>query len=249
MTNLIESATDLPDARHWRRRKPITATVVHTWQGIKQRIVQAAARPKSMLAVAKWWDRKRRSGAEFLVTGDKVGQTVDHTKWFKAHCHSRALHRRCVGLEMDQRKDGRITIETMRTTAALALELHELHGIQWQCQWPFVGPIWRVRNQRPITIGLFGHRDVTSRRSIWDPGNTFYEIAIDEFGCEPMDFSDNEDRDRWELRQLRLRRLNLYHGAIDGLPGRGTTAALWAHGYVGGIYSRGLGAEMPEGEM
>lgn len=199
-----------------------------------------------MRNVAAWWDRKKRSGTEYLVSGSLFGRTVDHTKWFKAHAHSKALHRRCVGIEMDQRRDGRITLETMRHTAELAMKLHTMHGIQWQCQWPYVGPVGRIREQRPITIGLLGHRDVTSRRSVWDPGNLFYEIAIDEFGCEPVNFATNQDRDRWQVRQLHLEKLGLYTGRIDGLPGRKTTRALWLDGYVGGLYARGLAAEAPE---
>jgi hypothetical protein len=78
-------------------------------------------------------------------------------------------------------------------------------------------------------IGVYGHRDVTTDRSIGDPGDFIFDI-LKQAGYESFDFSKNEDLPIWKDRQSKLGLL------ADGIPGPNTVKALLKAGYPQGIW-------------
>lgn len=121
-------------------------------------------------------------------------------------------------------------------------------GVQQQMPRRYVNnsPLERFQDGGRTLVGVFGHRDVTTSRGYWDPGDIVFDRLEKEHGFERFDFAAREDIDVWSKRQEWLRDVAGYTGAIDGIPGEGTTAALARLGYPNGIFARWRDlAEMP----
>jgi hypothetical protein len=163
--------------------------------------------------------------------------------------HATASNPWSIGHEMCELPGGRVYRTGLEQSITACLFICELAGIQWQMQkrGTYSGhPIARMDEHGatpggPDMVGIFGHRLNTERRGKWDPG----EVAWDELaerGVMEFDFAKGEDKDFWKPIQEDLAARGLYHGAIDGIPGPGVTAALKLDGYRSGIYALGRAA-------
>ena len=80
-----------------------------------------------------------------------------------------------------------------------------------------------------LKYGVFGHRNLTSKRGAGDPGDYLLQ-ALADAGYEEFDFAEGEDVRVWQSRQGEL------GIKPDGLPGSATVAALKEAGYVDGLW-------------
>lgn len=115
--------------------------------------------------------------------------------------------------------------------------LSRLMGWQRQFHAPYRAykPVPRLEAGGDDCVGFFGHRDQTAGRGPLDPGDPIYE-KLAAAGYEPFDYSKDEDLDVWKERQVTLQKMGCYKGAIDGIAGPGTVAALTAAGYPHGMW-------------
>lgn len=160
--------------------------------------------------------------------------------------HATASNPWSVGHETCELVGGYVYQAALDATAATCLAACEALGIQLQMQrrGTYTGhPIPRMAEKGPTPggpdmVGIFGHRLNTERRGQWDPGEILWDMLADR-GVMEFDFSQGEDRAFWMTVQQDLTARKLYAGAIDGVPGPATTAALRLDGYRSGIYALG----------
>lgn len=204
--------------------------------------------------VRYWRDRKDDDGNPDPASGTQliaghngvIVQTEDLVKVESQHCHTG--NERSYGIEIKEHADGRVHLSAL-TSALDAVWTANVHlGIQLQVPREYVDnkPLRRFLDEHGRDlVGIFGHRDCTTKRNRNDPGDAWFGMSRAR-GAEAFDFAAREDLDVWSKRQERLHALGFYRGAIDGIAGAGTTHALEQAGYPHGIYALGArAAEQP----
>lgn len=192
---------------------------------------------------AEYWQGSKKCSGAHLITGyDGTTACLEDLVKICAW-HGNQANLLSYGHEMKEVLGGGIYEDTIRATVAVTLKATRTIGIQWQCPKTFKGPLKRFQNGGTTLVGIFGHREITSNRSRWDPGDEVF-VALQEARVERFDFGAGEDLDVWSKRQAWLLSLGVYHGKVDGIPGPRTRAGLLALGYPDGIFA--AWRELPE---
>src|SRR5262249_12607049 len=108
-------------------------------------------------------------------------------------------------------------------------------GIQRQIPRSYRGPITRLAAGGRDVVGVYGHRDVTDRRGIGDPGGESMRLLA-RAGLEPRDFEVQEGPREWTQRQKYLNAGYRSGLVVDGIPGKTTWRALHDAGRVAGMW-------------
>lgn len=195
--------------------------------------------PRHAERTATFWQRDpAHSGAHIVVDDLGAACLADLIKFCAWHANQ--SNQRSIGIEHAEEPGGIVREQTLVNGVKVCLAIAELVGIQLQVPRPGTyhgAPMRRFIDGGSTLVGFFGHRDVTSSRGRWDPGDEMFARLI-AAGAEPYDFSAGEDVATWKSRQrwLVTRGHNLL---VDGVPGRHTTEALIAEGYKGGVWALG----------
>lgn len=189
--------------------------------------------------VAKMWDADpHHSGAQIVIAPDYTACLADLMRF--CAWHGNQANELSIGIEHCEEAGGVVYQDTIDAGVKICLAIAERCGIQLQLPKPgsYKGsPMTRFNDGGRSLIGFFGHRDVSSQRGQWDPGEAVFAALI-AVGAEAFDFVAGEDVAIWKQRQadLNTRGHNL---VVDGIPGKATTAALKLEGYRGGIWALG----------
>ena len=190
---------------------------------------------------AYWQGDPKHSGAHLVTGHDGETACLADLVLVEAY-HATVSNLWAVGHETCELVGGKVYEAAL--DAAVRVCLAGCRAIGIQLQVPKLGsyrghPHRRMLDGGRTVVGIVGHRDNTEDRGRWDPGDLLFEMLV-AAGCEQFDLDSGEDLRVWQERQRELNR----HGhrlVVDGIPGRKTTAALKAEGYVDGIYALGRG--------
>lgn len=186
-----------------------------------------------------WQQDPKHSGAHLVVADDCVACLADLAN-FEAW-HANQSNYRSVGIEHCEEPGGIVREATLETGVKICLAIAEHMGIQLQVPAPGTyhegAPMRRFLDGGSTLTGFFGHRNVTSTRGRWDPGERIFGMLI-AAGAEAYDFDAGEDLVAWKQRQSDLNARG-YRLVVDGIPGLKTTAALVKEGYRGGCWALG----------
>lgn len=184
------------------------------------------------------WHRSGKPDGAHLITGYDGRTCCLADLSFTVTYHATRSNKWSVGHEMKEQPGGGVYRATIGAAVdACVVACREL-GIQLQMPRlrSYKGhPMPRMANGGPDMVGIFGHRDNTEARGVWDPGEFVFN-ALAVLGVEQLDFAAGEDRDVWARRQ---RSIGMDTSDCDGVPGPKTVAALKTAGYVDGIWILG----------
>lgn len=226
------------DGGDYRQRHTtwIRQVIIHTTKGIwPQKVLSGAGAGDRDKLVANFWKGDPTHSAAQLVvdTDGSIACLCDLAK--TAAYHAELSNDWSVGIEMYQMPDGGVYEATYDSTIALVLALCEHFGIPLQIPSRVYNrtPMARMaKDGGPDMVGVFGHRDNTSKRGQGDPGEEiFRRLAVT--GAERLDFDNLTDLVIWKMRQKHLISLG-EPIARDGLPGPGTVAAMRRRGFADG---------------
>lgn len=186
-----------------------------------------------------WFDDAHSAGGHVITGHD--GETAclcDLATW--ASYHARQSNFLSVGHEMKELHGGGFYEACVAAAVKVTIAGCRLLGIPLMAHWPYRNntPLARMANGGIDCYGIFGHRDNTTERGRWDPGDIVYDYLRDA-GVVLLDYAANKDREYVSVIQVELKRGGFYAGAIDGLSGQGTVAGLRAAGYVDGCHAAG----------
>jgi hypothetical protein len=188
----------------------------------------------------------RRAGAHVAIDAD--GSFACHADLVKTEAfHAAHADDAAVGIEIYQDAEGRVWRASLRACVAIVDVITRELGIQRQIPEER-GICMRfardVRSDRldyvpggrsgRDFVGVFGHRNATRNRGPGDPGDEIFDMLA-EAGYERFTVDAEDDLEAWQNRQ---RQLPEYRGAIDGIPGPRTLAALEAAGHPFGLWIR-----------
>ncbi len=188
---------------------------------------------------AEYWQGSSKCSGAHLVTGFEgttacLEDLVIYEAW-----HGNQANDLSYGHEIKEGPGGKVYMASLLATLEVTLVATSEIGIQWQCPIKYVKdkPLTRFKDGGKTLVGILGHRDITTNRGYWDPGDTFFRMARAR-GVEAWDFEAKQDIDVWSRRQEWLKAEGYYTGTIDGIPWIQTTEALKKAGYPGGIFAR-----------
>lgn len=192
-------------------------------------------------ATADYWAKDPRHSGAHLVTGhDGELACLADLVLVEAY-HATVSNLYAIGHETKELVGGGFYGAAAETTVDACMVGCEAVGIQLQCPRQYTGrPISRMLDGGATCVGIFGHRDNTTDRSRWDPGDILFAM-LRQRGVLSFDFELGEDLAFWKPIQRDLNRHG-YGLVLDGIPGPRTTAALASEGYRGGIYALGKGS-------
>ena len=226
-----------------RRRKTrwVRSIVLHTTKGIpggrKTGVPQFVIPGKGddekrELRIADMWSTDGRSAGAHLIidTDGSVGCMGDLANWAAYHAGGK-MNEFSIGIEIYQESTGGIYQESLDSAVLLCEAICRAFRIQRQFHAPYLGrPVQRLRRGGADCVGVFGHRDITSRRGSGDPGDIIFEMLRDA-GFEDFDFDVGEDMEVWRNRQDELGVLG------DGVPGPQTIKAITERRDFSGIWN------------
>lgn len=228
------------DGEDYRKRPDtwVRAIILHTTMGIPggkiktPQDIQPGLGPdtKRDERMAEMWSMDdRRAGAHIAVDWDaSICCFADLQEDMPFHAGN--VNATTIGIEMYQNAQGRLYRGQLEAVVKLVDFLTKTFSIQRQLHMPYEKrALKRGLNRAVDMVGVFGHRDVSNNRGEGDPGNPIMEMLIDA-GYESFDFSENEDKGVWSIRQENLGLLD------DGVPGPKTAAALLAAGHPHGLW-------------
>jgi len=221
-----------------RSRRPQQAILHKTIADDPEHELLGAGKRGGDEIVAEMWANDPKHSGAHLVTGwDGRTSCLEDLVRFEAW-HGNQANALSYGHEMKEVVGGGVYRATLDAAIAITLVATSAIGIQWQTPKAYIGrPLARFADGGRNLVGIFGHRDVTTSRNRWDPGEIVF-ARLRAAGVEAFDFEAREDLEVWGNRQRWLAREGHYDGAIDGIPGPKTTAALKAIGYPDGIMAR-----------
>lgn len=190
--------------------------------------------------VADFWSADPAHSGAHLVLDGHVAACLADLVTFEAW-HANQANYRSIGIEHCEEAGGAVWQATLDMGVRICLAIAEHCGIQLQV--PKLGSyregctLKRFDDGGSTLTGFFGHRDVTTSRGKWDPGERIFELLV-AAGAEQFDFALGEDREVWHARQVELNKRG-HSLLVDGIPGPRTTAALKAEGYRGGVWALG----------
>lgn len=233
----------------------VSQIILHTTGGHwPQPVITGSGPAGHARQIAEMWsgadrgDGKRvHSGAQLIVdyNGD-VYCLADLVR--VAAYHAEGSNPRSVGIEMCTTPQGGIYGATLDATALL-VALLTWSGVAGSGLLPIPaqmprGPYRNVPLRRMETgagasransggrdcVGVFGHRDNTSRRGAGDPGNEIFQ-RLAALGFEGLDFDGREDIEVGRARQTLLTERGAQIVA-DGIVGPASIAAARSQGYA-----------------
>lgn len=237
-----------PDDYAMRPSLYVGQIIVHTTGGKwPQPIIAGKGTPGHAKEIAEDWRGSNKRGGERVHSGAQLLIDFDGTVYCLvdlmrcAAYHAEASNPRSVGIEMCTTPNGSIHGATLDACAVLValLTWSGLEGsglLPIPCQMPR-GPYRNMPLRRMETgtgkarhqlggadcVGVFGHRDNTSKRGYGDPGNEIW-ARIAALGAEGFDYDGGEDLAVGKARQVTLNR----QGAKlteDGIIGPASIAA------------------------
>lgn len=224
------------DAKDYRMRKTrwVRQVIVHSTGGIPMTVRPGAGPGGECPRFADIWQTDPTSSAAHLLV-DSAG-TVACLADLAYVCafHAEGSNDWSVGIEMVQARDGTVYRATVDATAVLVEAICDAVGIPFQFHaGEYHGePLLRMEVSDgghrhnlggPDCVGVFGHRDNTSARDRWDPGDAIY-AALAARGAEGLDYATEQDIKVGMARQAALNavasgRSELAPLAVDGLVG------------------------------
>lgn len=187
----------------------------------------------------EYWAEAKVSGTQIVTghNGDSVctADLVRFVGW-----HGNYANNLSWGHEIKEVTGGGYYQAAMDAAVAITFADTFALGVQQQVPKFYKNnvPNPRFKNGGVDMIGVFGHRDVIDSRGYWDPGDIVMRDLVAKHAFESFDFYAHEDLDVWSKRQEWLKSLGVYAGTIDGIAGKGTTAALAKLGFPNGIFAR-----------
>lgn len=238
----IRNPTDTPwcrlDAGDYRaRRTPwVRQIIVHTTKGKWPQHVKpgAGAGGRDQWVAEFWRGDPEHSAAQLVVDNDgSIACLTDlaHTCAY----HAGLSNDWSIGIEMYQELDGGVHEAVYAATIPLVVALCEQFSIPLQMPSRRYNnaPMGRMVSGGPDMIGVFGHRDNTSRRGRGDPGDEFFR-RLELAGAEAFDYELRADLATWRRRQMYLVAMFSERLTVDGKPGPSTIAAMRRHGFASG---------------
>lgn len=185
-----------------------------------------------------WQEDPAHSGAHIVVGSDGVVACLADLVLVEAY-HATVSNPYSIGIELHEQPGGVLYDVQLQAAVAVVKAICETLGIQMQVPRGYFGkPLERMADGGTRCYGIFGHRDNTTARGRWDPGDEIFHRLLGA-GAEAFDFDQNEDRVVWMARQRTLNEANGEQLAVDGLPGPATWDALKRAGYRAGLYGYG----------
>lgn len=233
----------------------VRGIVLHTTAGVPggrdlrpQKILPGLGPKTATPRVGKFWSRElRHAGAHLVVDHD--GTIVCLADLLGARAlHAGAVNDCTIGIEIFQGADAEMYDEQLAIVVRLVDWLTARFGIQRQIPRSYRGPITRLAAGGRDVVGVYGHRDVTDRRGIGDPGGEIMRRLADA-GYEPRDFEAKEDLREWSQRQKFLNSGYRSGLLVDGIPGKATWRALREAGRVAGMWIPRPGDEDVGGDL
>ena len=223
-----------------RARWPTQAILHKTKADDPERVVSGRGPAGRAERVAEFWQQDpAHSGAHLVLDGHVAACLADLVLLEAWHANQGNL--RSVGIEHCEEAGGVVYEDTLTMGVRVCLALAEHLGIQLQVPRPGSYregfPLTRYEDGGTSLVGFFGHRDVTSSRGRWDPGEAIFSRLI-AAGAEAYDFEVGEDLAAWKQRQRDLNARG-HDLVVDGIPGPATTHALREEGYRGGVWALG----------
>lgn len=216
-----------------RRTTWIRQIIVHTTKGLwPQHVIPGAGKGGRDRVVADFWRNDPTHSAAHLVvdTDGSVACLADLAR--DAAYHATVSNDWSIGIEMYQESNGGLYEATIASTVRLVAALCARFSIPFQIPTPYVGPIARMTSGGKDCVGVFGHRDNTTRRGRGDPGDlVMAELQL--AGAERLDFAAGEDLAFWKRRQRKLNAMGEKLD-VDGIAGPATMRALRARGFTSG---------------
>lgn len=192
---------------------------------------------------AFWAGDPKHSGAGVVIGLDGEIACLCDLVRFETY-NARACNPWAIGIELHEQPGGVLYQRQLDALVATVWTIAEHTGIQLQVPSGYSGqPLRRFAadgGRGRGLVGVFGHRDQSDERGHWDPGDAAMQAMIDA-GAHAFDFDGRADVAWWMAVQQDLAARKLYSGAIDGIPGAQTCAALKLDGYRGGVYALGKG--------
>lgn len=221
-----------------RTRVPTQIILHKTLADDPERVLTGAGPAGGAERTAEFWQQDPAHSGAHLVTGDDGTVACLADLVFTEAYHATVSNPYSIGFETRELVGGGVYQAALEATIRVTLAIVEHLGIQLQCPRTYKGkPITRMLNGGADCVGVFGHRDNTTSRGEWDPGNVLFTRLV-QAGAELYDFDAGEDLAEWRQRQAWL--ASRGHAlAIDGIPGPATTAALKLEGFRGGVWALG----------
>lgn len=194
---------------------------------------------------AEYWQQTKADGSQaeysgaHIVTGDDAEVACLADLALMEAFHATVSNPYSIGIETREKPGGGVYEAALDATVRVTMTIVEHCGIQLQVpKLPYRGePLRRMLNGGKDCVGVFGHRNNTTRRGRWDPGDRLFHMLI-ALGADSFDFDAGEDVAVWKGRQAELVRRG-HTLKVDGIPGPATTNALKLEGYRGGIWALG----------
>lgn len=235
-----------PTDRRARKTKWVRSVILHTTWGVPS-VVEPGVGPNlgADYSLVSFYNHEAKSnGAHIGVDTDgSVGIYADLLN--EVTYHATSINEVSIGLEIKQVpiKDkngnvigGRIWQVQLENAARLVDTICRAVGIQRQYHAPYTGMVPRLASGGLDCVGVFGHRDQTSRKGPGDPGNEIFEclrgLKFDQFN-----YNKQHDIHVWLDRQKALRDSTNMSVVIDGIPGPATVSLLKSAGYPDGIWN------------
>lgn len=218
-----------------RRSTWIRQIIIHgTRGGWPQHVLPGAGPGGRDRVVAEFWrGDPEHSAAQIVVDTDGSAACLADVVRAAAY-HATVSNDWSIGIEMAQTGDNNVYEATLSSTVRIARALCDHLDIPFQMPGhAYVGaPLARMVDGGKDCVGVFGHRDNTTRRGRGDPGEAI-GTELRFAGCEPLNFDAREDLMVWMRRQAKLVRMGELL-ALDGIAGPATIRALRRHGFKSG---------------
>lgn len=208
----------------------VQSFLIHCTQGDWPQIVRPGAGPPGLAkrTVRNWAGDDRHAGSHVVIDADgTVWCVADLLR--SATYHAELINELSVGIEIAQTPRQEIwqaSIDALMqvTSAGLLDFLTDRFFVQRQFHSPYLGDsrcVDRLASGGRDCVGVFGHRDQTTRRGRGDPGDAvFTRVAACRY--ESWNYAARADLTAWSPRQASV-------GAVpDGIPGPATARALLA---------------------
>lgn len=224
------------DPADYRQRKTtwIRQIIVHgTRGGWPQAIRPGAGAGGRDKVVAEFWrGDPEHSAAQLVVDTDGTVACLCDLAHVAAY-HATVSNDWSIGIEMAQVGESEVYEATLAATVRLVRALCYHFAIPFQMPTAYQGkPLERMLTGGKDCVGVFGHRDNTTRRGRGDPGDAIM-AALEQATAERMDFDRDQDIMMWKLRQAKLNAMGETL-TVDGICGPGTMAAMRRHGFESG---------------
>lgn len=209
--------------RRTRNTKWVRSIIIHTTMGIDPTIVIPGFGPdlKADERIVEYYNSDpEHNGCHICIDADaSIGCYADLL--LDTTYHATSINEVSVGIEIKQTVKGEIWQAQIDAVVVLVDAITNFLGIQRQVHYPYTKyrPVPRLVSGGKDAIGVFGHRDQTTRRGPGDPGDPVFD-ALRESGYLAFDYVKDEDLDFWRRFQKRWKL------SIDGVPGPSTTGLI-----------------------